>query len=42
VFVIGLVIIENLFPVVEHPFIADKEGKVEMGKQGSKDWKGCL
>jgi len=36
VFVIGLMIVGNPFPVVEHPFATDKDGKVEMEKQEQK------
>ena len=35
-FVIGLMIVGNPFPVVEHPFATDKDGKVEMEKQEQK------
>jgi len=30
VFVIGFVVVGNPFPVIEHPFITDEEGKVIM------------
>jgi len=40
VFVIGLVIVGNPFPVVEHPFITDEEKKVVMEKQDQKDLNG--
>ena len=37
---IGLMIVGNPFPVVEHPFITDKEGKVVMEKPEKKDSNG--
>jgi len=40
VFVIGFMIVGNPFPVVEHPFITDEEGKVVMEKQEQKDSNG--
>jgi len=38
--VIGFMIVGNPFPVVEHPFITDEEGKVVMEKQEQKDSNG--
>jgi len=35
VFVIGFVIVGNPFPVIEHPFMSDKEGKVIMQEKGN-------
>jgi len=40
VFVIGLMIVGNPFPVIEHPFVTDKEGKNVMEKQEQKDSNG--
>jgi len=40
VFMIGFMIVGNPFPVVEHPFVIDEEGKVVMEKQEQKDSNG--